>query len=1030
MADRPRVSVIMIFHEAARFMKAAVDSVLAQSFLDWELIMVDDGSTDEGTAIARRYAAEDSGRVRYVHHAGHRNLGTGPSRNAGIRASSGKYVAFVDADDILLPRAIEEGVGILDRHPAVAIACGRTLWWFSWTGETEDAARDWMSSMPGAANSVGQPPSVLTSILRDSRSCPCMGSVLIRREVLDTVGGLDDTFTGLSEDWVLWAKVLVHYPAFISDRVWLHYRQHPDSLCARAAASDDAVRAAHEKFLKWLESHLEQREVRDALLWRELRRERYSVLPPMSRLEAREVRLAPADPRLVGRALDRPRPGELADGPTLPLVGWVLGRESRAVAVELLEGERVIRRLPLDHPRPDLAKAFPDVPDAAQGGFLSRLETVGMGEVELSLRAVLADQQRVPLASLRLGRRWREETYHAAAPLVSVVITCYDQARYLDDAIESVLAQTYPHLELVVVDDGSHDNTSEVAGRYPGVRLVRQDNAGLSAARNAGIRHTNGAYLLFLDADDRLLPNAVADGLAAFAEHPEAAFVAGRYRFIDAEGVPMETSTAVDFGEDAYGALLEDNVIAMHGAVMYQRLAFQGLGGFDPALPACEDYDLYLRVARQAPVCAHAGLVSEYRRHGNAMTDRPGLVKQAQQLVLLRQQTQLTAADEHRRPRLRTGLLRLREDLRLVKRRVTASTPLRIHELPRSETTGRRRLASGGRVLLYHRIAAPRRDPWELAVSPQHFSEQLEVLRREWHPMTVAQAIEAVRSGGLPDRAVVVTFDDGYHDNLASGLPHLERHDVPAALFCATGYVGESRGFWWDDLERLVFGRQQLPSPLEVSVGGSQFQYEVPATEDQIDAGTDFWRAWAPRNAAEELYLRLWMWLQPLLHAERSDALDQLAAALGATRAAGDDRPLTLDELSTVDTHPLVSLGAHTVTHARLSTMPPSMQRMEIREGARFLEGVLARPIQAFAYPFGRADDVSNDSVRLVMEQGYEGAFMAVTGVGASSRDPFRIARHAVPDLDGDEFARWLEPSIPGLAVAPSARSLATSSLP
>src|SRR5918994_1694671 len=95
------------------------------------------------------------------------------------------------------------------------------------------------------------------------------------------------------------------------------------------------------------------------------------------------------------------------------------------------------------------------------------------------------------------------------SPLITVVIPCYNQAHFLGEAIESVLSQSYPHHEIVVGDDGSTDDTSEVASRYDGVRLVRQENRGLAGARNTGIRHSEGDYLVFLDADDRLLPEAL-----------------------------------------------------------------------------------------------------------------------------------------------------------------------------------------------------------------------------------------------------------------------------------------------------------------------------------------------------------------------------------------------------------------------------------------------------------------------------------------------------------------------------------------
>src|SRR4028119_1234933 len=119
----------------------------------------------------------------------------------------------------------------------------------------------------------------------------------------------------------------------------------------------------------------------------------------------------------------------------------------------------------------------------------------------------------------------RGKQHVGAAGLVSVIIPCYNQAYFLGEAIESVLAQSYPHFEIVVVDDGSTDNTSEVAARYPGVRCIRQENRGLAGARNEGIRHSSGSYLVFLDADDRLLPEALAVGLRHLKERPECAFV-------------------------------------------------------------------------------------------------------------------------------------------------------------------------------------------------------------------------------------------------------------------------------------------------------------------------------------------------------------------------------------------------------------------------------------------------------------------------------------------------------------------------
>jgi glycosyltransferase involved in cell wall biosynthesis len=206
------------------------------------------------------------------------------------------------------------------------------------------------------------------------------------------------------------------------------------------------------------------------------------------------------------------------------------------------------------------------------------------------------------------------------------VIPCYNQAHFLGEAIESVLSQTYPHFEVVVVDDGSTDNTQEVASRYPGVRCVRQeDNQGLAAARNTGIRRSRGEYLVFLDADDRLLPNALEAGLSALKAHPECAFVAGRYRYIAFDGSALLTPQPPRVERDHYLALLGRNYITTPAVVMYRRPVFEYVTGFDPSVSPAEDYDLYLRIAREFPIHCHDNVVAEHRQKDAKMLDNPAL---------------------------------------------------------------------------------------------------------------------------------------------------------------------------------------------------------------------------------------------------------------------------------------------------------------------------------------------------------------------------------------------------------------------
>jgi glycosyltransferase involved in cell wall biosynthesis len=239
--------------------------------------------------------------------------------------------------------------------------------------------------------------------------------------------------------------------------------------------------------------------------------------------------------------------------------------------------------------------------------------------------------------------------------LVSLIIPCYNQAHYLSEAIESVLAQSYLYFEIIVVDDGSLDDTAEVAARYPGVCCIRQDNQGLAAARNRGLRESRGEYLVFLDADDRLLPGALEAGLHRLIAHPEYAFVSGHYRYIKEDGSFLNEHPQEKIEGDHYLAFLRGNYIGMHATVMYRRAALEKEGGFDTSLPACEDYDLYLRLAKQFPISHHHEVVAEYRQHGTNMSSNAELMLKTA-LVVLRSQGQYVRANNQYRQAYKVGL--------------------------------------------------------------------------------------------------------------------------------------------------------------------------------------------------------------------------------------------------------------------------------------------------------------------------------------------------------------------------------------
>ncbi len=192
-----------------------------------------------------------------------------------------------------------------------------------------------------------------------------------------------------------------------------------------------------------------------------------------------------------------------------------------------------------------------------------------------------------------------EASGSTSSATIAVVLTTFNDSDFLLEAIRSVLRQTRPPDEIVVVDDGSTKSPEQELTRYPLVRFLRKENGGLSSARNVGLLAVRSEYICFLDADDLLEPGALAAGLASFEQHPHAVMVYGGHRRTDRKGIPLGADHVWPLSHDAYGELLTTNFIGMHATVLYRRAVVVKEGGFDESLRMCEDYDLYLRLARK-----------------------------------------------------------------------------------------------------------------------------------------------------------------------------------------------------------------------------------------------------------------------------------------------------------------------------------------------------------------------------------------------------------------------------------------------
>jgi glycosyltransferase involved in cell wall biosynthesis len=205
---------------------------------------------------------------------------------------------------------------------------------------------------------------------------------------------------------------------------------------------------------------------------------------------------------------------------------------------------------------------------------------------------------------------------------VAVIIPTFNHASFLAGAITSVLAQTHRADEIIVVDDGSTDDPAAVVAQFPEVRLVRQDNRGLSGARNTGLRSCTTDYVAFLDADDFLLPVALERGLACFADHPDCVFVYGGHRITSGDGQAISPDSFHQVGSDAHLALLRrGNQIVSIASVLFRRSCLVAENGFDETLRRCEDYDLFLRLTYRYRIAGYPSIVTEYRKHRENMSN-------------------------------------------------------------------------------------------------------------------------------------------------------------------------------------------------------------------------------------------------------------------------------------------------------------------------------------------------------------------------------------------------------------------------
>lgn len=300
----PLVSCVIVFLNAEPYLREAIESVLAQSYRNWELLLIDDGSTDNSRGIAHEYSATDPARIRYFMHESGMNCGISASRNLALSKASGTYLAFLDGDDVWLPRKIDRQLELFRENPEADIVCGAMLSWYSWHTDSEESDR---IIRFGESVRASPPVCLPQDMLHSGRelmprmyplgsgSTTGLSGMMISLSLARSVGGFEDQFRGLFEDQVFWAKAYLNSCFYVSSEHFHRYRRHPES-CVQQSRGTRLAKQSRRLFLEWLRTYLNAAGERDSVIRSKLRRLLFKSRHPrlyrtLSKLRQRFTRL-------------------------------------------------------------------------------------------------------------------------------------------------------------------------------------------------------------------------------------------------------------------------------------------------------------------------------------------------------------------------------------------------------------------------------------------------------------------------------------------------------------------------------------------------------------------------------------------------------------------------------------------------------------------------------------------------------------------------------------------------------------------
>jgi peptidoglycan/xylan/chitin deacetylase (PgdA/CDA1 family) len=312
-------------------------------------------------------------------------------------------------------------------------------------------------------------------------------------------------------------------------------------------------------------------------------------------------------------------------------------------------------------------------------------------------------------------------------------------------------------------------------------------------------------------------------------------------------------------------------------------------------------------------------------------------------------------------------------------------------------------------ILMYHRVADPVIDPWELAVGIENFEQQLQVLKKSYNVLPLPVIVQQLQKGRLRHRCLAITFDDGYIDNFTIAKPLLEGYQLPATFFITSRNIGLQKEFWWDDLEQLILQTEKLPGELSFQFNENDFYFNLSGETiltDELRQKHKGFTAYEPVSLRTRLYVELWKLFTPLEQQQQEQLLQQIRTwARGLEVVRPGYCSMSSEAIGQLASNQLFTIGGHTNSHPALAYHSGEVQCQEIFSNKLFLETITGTPVNLFAYPSGNYNDVTIETLK---RTGYSAAFTTKARPVSRGIDFYQMNRFQVNNWSGLEFNHML----------------------